>query len=1826
MKKLLSIIGLLLSAALPAAAQYTPITATVRAPNGPFYVFGTGSANIACPGNQAPTYNGFTLQRSITITGLDGFGTFSMNVYDVNLIQPLGCAWTFSITDQTGVYSFRTGNIGGSAQIPVITGNSLIDLSTQISSFAVPLPTGGGGTGGVSVNGAPVTNPNFQTSSSTSYSVSGSNIQIIASPFSVNGSQIPGGNFQNSATVTFSVVGANVTATAIGNVNLIPLNNFWLGTLNTFNGISATSIVDSGLTPGTSPICPNGAGGGFTTIGCTGGGGAGNPASPGGAVQFANAAASAFGTLAGGPGGLTLGVDSFPAPTTLINPFSESIGGPNPWSDATQFGMRAVSTVPTTTATVAGTTAVTLASASTFQNRDGIVIYGAGPQATVATPTITSVTPSLAKVGMNTGHVVAGLTGSTGYSYSMAAIDRAGGLSACSATVTTTTGAATLGAVTTSISTMTRSNNVVTVNTSGPSGAVTGAQVYIQNSSDATFSGTFVVASTPTTSQFTFIQGIDTRAGNGVSTSATGGTVTIYNVNHLVLPTTTGFQYYIWTNNANPRPSIPGAVYFDDFGQAAPAIPSYVPSTCPGSATNDYLATTIVSGGGTANIVVANAATQTASGLKAVKDDGPALLAAFTAATGSAKATVHIPASPNGTGYVINSHIVLPNVAATIIQSSKITINETIETGTDLHWTGDLGGSALCTPQFAWSPGACISVGTAYPGISAQAAEIVFDNLALSGGANSLLMTVGIGGTFNSTFSYDSFAISGTDLVGGGLYLIGNANNIIDHTLFSVNDGPPYGYSLAPMLASLADPTGAQGAGNLQCDFCFFIGRGYLSDNVIQISSGQSFVFNFPYAQALRTPLIQMGALSSPFVHVRNFTNDTSTTAVIANIGSNGMLGTIDDGQDVAAENSGGRPGQVTGNPIPGLTISNGQSSIGQNMSVVRTRPNATGCLPTLSTTGSACSSAPFDFLYLDLPTRVGPDWTLYWPLPAPTMAATSVAPTSGGFVPVGVQSYAVTAWGLDGGTTAQAAIPETCTTTSGNQTCTPSWTTQTGVAFWSLYRGGQGVVACNHLPATTLSCTDTSSTAGGGAAPSVTGTGSTTLSASQIITPSIIDTTLTTGTSPICPNGTNGAFTTSGCSGGSGSPGIIFLNSSTAHNAQQNNGASITSGGSAVTCTNCTFVSGDVGKAITLGEFGVGPGSAGAVLVSTISAFTDSHHVTIAGTAGTTNLTGNNILWGTADSTAINAAITSLAATGGTLYVGCGDSYLDAQVSAAINVNIIGLGPIANTGSPNSDCVGWWPAGNTAVSLLLGNTSVQQFGNTVIENIGFTDFFSQTNAVGIEITGASGTVLRGNMVRGYNGTGATSILTTYSGTPTQASNINLDHDYWYDLTVGVDSSKVNVDGPRMNGGEFNTKNSNTNFTGQPIGMKASAALMDGTTHFIVNQNAGATQNSIGYQCVNSGTGGYVAGKFEGQSAGIGIGVDCAASSSRTNGNIECEKLAACLQFESGTGNNYFTIADSSSNNTQLVNDLNTTSSSNHVHTQSFDVGPHTTVGALPSTSLTPDKAIVLVTNGASSSDCSSGGGSFDVLCGLFGGTWSPLIPSTATVAWSGVLGSSTNVNTGFVWSPSATGTVPFTLNCPGSMTVNCFTINLNGPNTFFIDDAGSTVFGNSKTKIAGNNGLMSEYNSNITAGDGISAILYQTAATAQAAPIGVTSMFAGAAATKPYHVTFYVAQVNAGTSCTGAGSVGVNVIYTDNDTGNTYTYVVPGQVSGGTSLVTSIPLTNTTPAVANVGSFKFSFNAKLSTSISYSTTYTAGSGTCSPSQAYSVYPTLWQD
>ena len=144
MKKFFFLLAFLLLAAVDAHGQQTVVTATVIGPNGSPYSFGTGAASIACPGNQQPTFNGSPLTRTIPITGIDGFGSFTLKLWDVLAIQPLGCAWTFAITDQCTIGSFRTGNIGGALQSPVITGPGPISLTTAINAFATNVTTCGG--------------------------------------------------------------------------------------------------------------------------------------------------------------------------------------------------------------------------------------------------------------------------------------------------------------------------------------------------------------------------------------------------------------------------------------------------------------------------------------------------------------------------------------------------------------------------------------------------------------------------------------------------------------------------------------------------------------------------------------------------------------------------------------------------------------------------------------------------------------------------------------------------------------------------------------------------------------------------------------------------------------------------------------------------------------------------------------------------------------------------------------------------------------------------------------------------------------------------------------------------------------------------------------------------------------------------------------------------------------------------------------------------------------------------------------------------------------------------------------------------------------------------------------------------------------------------------------------------------------------------------------------------------------------------------------------------------------------------------------------------
>ena len=107
---------------------------------------------------------------------------------------------------------------------------------------------------------------------------------------------------------------------------------------------------------------------------------------------------------------------------------------------------------------------------------------------------------------------------------------------------------------------------------------------------------------------------------------------------------------------------------------------------------------------------------------------------------------------------------------------------------------------------------------------------------------------------------------------------------------------------------------------------------------------------------------------------------------------------------------------------------------------------------------------------------------------------------------------------------------------------------------------------------------------------------------------------------------------------------------------------------------TNAPFTSADVGKLITI----VGAGASGADLSTTIAAYTSASSVTL--TAGaTTTVSGATYRYASDDSTAINAAITAAAVSGGNVFIPAGNYGLGATVTLANNVGVEGAGSVVS-------------------------------------------------------------------------------------------------------------------------------------------------------------------------------------------------------------------------------------------------------------------------------------------------------------------------------------------------------------------------------------------------------------------------------------------------------------------------------------------------------------------------------------------------------------------
>lgn len=827
--------------------------------------------------------------------------------------------------------------------------------------------------------------------------------------------------------------------------------------------------------------------------GSAGGGGGGSPGAPANCLQKNN-----------GSGGFGCASESSDGTNLIINE-NPRIKGPNPYVDVTAFGVRAVVTVPSTTASISsGTTAATLAAASTFQNSDGIVIYGAGATNTMSTPSAPTVTPSLAAGSIRADERVASIAGATTYSYVVVARNKKGALTTSSATGTTSTGLATLGAVVVNITSLTRSNNVVTVLTSAANDLVANAGIYIQGTSDFSFEGAYQVASRIDSTHFTYTQGTDTR--EGATTSATGGNVTEYIHNHLSWPAVTGaFEYEIYGRIGGSLGFIgtsrPLELTFDDYGatiMGTPYRPSYVSSTPPVSATNEPLVTTIASGAGTTSLVLANAATNTVSGATALFDDGVNLLAAKAAAAAN---PIYFPSDSAGGSYVINSYTNFSNgtnpSGLSIWQAGAITLNETLELPTGVGWSGDMGGSGAISTAWNWSPARVVRAsafpgvwftGTGTPGSASRVKGIGF----FGNNFDQALMVLldGTTGFSQSSFEYCVFSTgsaSNLDYMGIGFEIRGGALSMFDSVTFNAalpNGGAtPLGL-WAPSLYNRGDLT-SQPAGGLFMHKVFFTPRGITTD-LTYASSSNLGTIDVAYSQGIRTPLVTIeqgfgGILPSQW-RIANATLDTSFAPVFANLSTstgNLILDNLGNGSNI--------PYSVTGNPI--AAIVGIASNPGPNTGVIA---------------GSS---------FTNNNVTVNGTGTFQYGLTA-TIAAPGVAVSAGGSIPVGAQTYLIQFIDVNGNYSPQSSSV-VATTSGGNQTVTVTRpAVPAGMVTWVAYRNGAQVL-CFPTPAGTTTLVDTVTPCGGGPRAATAGVsivGSTGISSPQLTLVNTGFTTIVTG------------------------------------------------------------------------------------------------------------------------------------------------------------------------------------------------------------------------------------------------------------------------------------------------------------------------------------------------------------------------------------------------------------------------------------------------------------------------------------------------------------------------------------------------------------------------------------------------------------------------------------------------------------------------------------------------------------------------------------------
>jgi hypothetical protein len=803
--------------------------------------------------------------------------------------------------------------------------------------------------------------------------------------------------------------------------------------------------------------------------------------------------------------------------TVLKN--AQFCGGPAPYIDATCYGMRATVSSVTTTGTISSSNlgSLTLTSYSNFQNGDSVVVFGAGPTNNSATPSAPTVASYCAKVIGIDG--ASGCSGSNTDEYELIGVRRLGGTTvASSATFISTAGA--LGvAGTCTLTTESRSGNTMTYNYSGSCPVAVDAAAIITGVSDPSFNGEYVVVGTSSGS-FTVKSGEFVAAG--ATTSAAGGSAQYGSANKVSWTYVSGFYFYCVYSSYNSGSSwnvwevAPGVNIFFDFGLTPPP-PAVCPTTPPSTSTNDTLFTriscvtasagssTCTSGSVRINPAATNAVTSATVNL----DSCYGLYnAAHTASTYlQPEDKVVIPAT-NGARYSFSTACpLLDGLSApvTIEQDAPLGIVGTLMGPTDGTWIG-IGGPPLSNNFVFFSSPVMYCIkgspcfrfpnynngwfeGVTMYGENANQSLFQSDADNLGGGGNINI--------FKSNFYYNSITTNkvGIPIAIYGAYVADIEFSEIDNSNYTIWGTTSPGVLNSSSFTSQSSGTSQPAS---QLTFCnsFLLRAGIVEYS----TAGGSDMINFcsSHEQARNQPLVTVDDGGLGFqLNINGFNDDTGNTELLANLAAT-------YNKNANLRRFGGAWGNrivFTGYQWQGIQVSvdsftTGPNDWGQNVNV----ENFNGC----GGQGVDCNTM----------VELKPSGDILFPL-TPVQGLTTPA-SSGGTLPNGGVYYVVMAYGYDGqeqGALVNNTIASLCNTTSGNQTCTPSWTPLLGAQDYSVYRcpasngcalvasqygNYQGVNACFKITAT--SCVDSGGGAGDGTVPAYTYTGGTELNPTSVL------------------------------------------------------------------------------------------------------------------------------------------------------------------------------------------------------------------------------------------------------------------------------------------------------------------------------------------------------------------------------------------------------------------------------------------------------------------------------------------------------------------------------------------------------------------------------------------------------------------------------------------------------------------------------------------------------------------------------------------------------